>query len=169
MKTLLIGRKLDALKNSLLDCQYIETCVLDAFNCCFGLDIFFFLSKLINVSFPPPHPKLDIGEHLSVLFLHILLINCFSDDYENLSPDYLAASQRSSKLCLLLSCCSLLLPDLKSKQVSSLLDLLCKLLNTAGSADKLVNMDEQLGILKLLTVFVNSCADKVGDRLGKLL
>ncbi|XP_023319652.1 uncharacterized protein LOC111694846 [Eurytemora carolleeae] len=97
------------------------------------------------------------------------LINIISDDYNNLSSEYLEAAQRISKLRLLYSCCSLLLPDLKSKQISSLLDLLCKLINAATRVDKILKLEETLHILKLLTIFVSSSAEKIGDRLGEIL
>ena len=91
----------------------------------------------------------------------------FRDDYEKYSGNHLEASQRSSKLRLLHSCCCQLLPDLKSKELSSLLDLLCKLLRTAASREKRVKSEEQLAILQLLAVVMNRCPSKLSDKLSK--
>ena len=62
------------------------------------------------------------------------------------------------------SCCCLLLPDIKSKELSSLLELLCKLLYAAVGQG--VKLEEKLCILQLLTAFLNRCSDKLSDRLG---
>jgi hypothetical protein len=90
---------------------------------------------------------------------------------------YLAAKQRAMKLRLLTQFCSLLLPDLKSSQVVELLDFLCRLLGRAASDGETaatnikvtLRAEEKHLVLALLSVFLNRCADKVGERLGELL
>jgi len=96
------------------------------------------------------------------------LIEILSGDYDRVCPDLISASQRSTKLRLLAAACSMLLPDLKSREISALLLLICKLLNAAVT-ERALKIEEQVCILKLLTAFLNRVPDKAGDRLGDIL
>jgi len=126
-----------------------------------------FLAILENLSYKSSGSLKPVDVANSDLVPH--LIEILRDDYTSLVGDHLGGSQRSSKLRLLNAACSLLLPDIKSKEIASLLALLCQLLQEAAGSERRLKGEEQLSVLQLLTTFVNRCASAIGDRLGEIL
>eukprot|EP00088_Acartia_fossae_P039609 TRINITY_DN4123_c0_g1_i11.p1 TRINITY_DN4123_c0_g1~~TRINITY_DN4123_c0_g1_i11.p1 ORF type:complete len:943 (-),score=161.07 TRINITY_DN4123_c0_g1_i11:371-3199(-) len=108
------------------------------------------------------------------------LIQVISEDYDRPasaagggSNDYhLACSQRVSKLRLLSAALSMVLPDLKSKQMPLLVDMMCKVLRHCASSNKKeggAKLEEQLAVLQTLQLIVTKCPSAIEDKLGEVL